>query len=113
MKTFWDIYYWLTFWINEEKNIVPTYADIVKKFHDYDIEIVLKGINLYNDNYKNVISTKFIMCKGSSRTLTGRFWEWIVCDSSEYNKYDQLGFSRSNCTKYLSSEQKKYLLTDD
>jgi len=52
MKTFWDVYYWLTFWVNE-------------------------------------------------------------CDSSEYNKYDQLGFSRSNCTKYLSSEQKKYLLTDD
>jgi hypothetical protein len=51
-KTFWDIYYWIRFQV-EDEGWEPSYEEILERYSDYDKEIIEKGISFYNENYKS------------------------------------------------------------
>jgi len=52
---------------------------------------------------------KIIICKGTAN-IPPRFWSWIVCCEDEFTEdIKKQGFIKTECAKYLTLEQLKYL----
>lgn len=48
--TLWDIYYWLTFQL-EETGDTPTLYAVLQRYKEYDRATIDRGLKLFTENY--------------------------------------------------------------